>query len=341
MKKFYLALTLAIVCSSVSGAQEIIESAGEPAKQGTIARRVYDRVNYILENIKETKYVHSKDSCIDENAGFYKYDCSGFLGIYVINNVSPEYCNQLNRATKKGIVNNSRPCKVKMNCEKTQDQYTSRPLAEDFYYYFKEAKKNPSNKYFNIVDNFSDVKVGDIIAVKYSTDWQKDAKSYCEMYEGHGKNPSTGHVMIALSEPVKSKMNCIDCCKHKKYKNSRCTQHDEYYITIADSADSPHRKDSRDNCNSNEKDCPYINDKHKGIGKGTMYFGVNKEGEPIYYRWSDWDSYKYQTYDCNKNCKISDSCPSPCHEGNKFNICGGKVSKYDKIDSILVGRIKK
>lgn len=328
MKKFFSALIFAFVCLPFATAQELIETPGELPADGTIAKKVYDRVNYILGNIKETKYVHSDKSCIDEGEGRYEYDCSGFLGIYVLNNVSEEYCNQLNRSTRKGIVNKSRPCVVKTNCSVVKNSYTSRPLAEDFYYYFKEIKNNIDNEYFTVVTDFRNVKVGDIIAVKYASNWQKDKKSYCSFYEGHDKNPSTGHVMIAMSEPVKSKMNCTDCCKDKKYTESRCTQHDEYYITVADSAGSGHRKDTR-------------GDGQSGIGKGTMYFGINNAGESIYYRWSDWNSYKYQTYDCDKDCKISDICPSPCHKGDKFFECSDKVAIYDKLDSILVGRIKR
>ena len=333
MKNFFLVLIFLIIYPPFAISQEVIKTSGELPEDGTIAKKVYDRVNYILENIKETKYVHSKMSCIDEDNGIYKYDCSGFLGIYVLNNVSKEYCNQLNRATIKGIINKSSPCKVKSNCGIIQNSSTVRPLAENFYYYLREVNNKKYNKYFTVITDFRSVKVSDIIVVKYANSWKKDAKSHCSYYnEDHNKKPSTGHVMIAMSEPVKSKINCIDCCINKQYKNSRCTQHDEYYIKVADSANSAHRKDTNDDL--------YVDDDHKGISKGTMYFGVNNTGEPIYYRWSNWDSPKYQTYDCDTNCKTSDTCQSPCHTKNKFLMCNNKVSKYDKIDSILIGRIK-
>jgi hypothetical protein len=106
---------------------------------------------------------------------------------------------------------------------------------------------------------------------------------------------------------------------------------------VVDSAASGHGRDSRDTCTSKEKNCPYNDDKHKGIGVGVMYFGVNDEGHPIYYRWSDWDSCKYLNDDC-KDCDFQPACNDYiCKSGSPDK---NGISKWNKINGILVGRFK-
>lgn len=297
---------------------------GNLKANGEATNKFITRIEGILKNLKTTKYVHSKDSCIDEPEGVYQYDCSGFIGIFAINEILPEYCTALNKGQR---------CVRKYNCGNNINNTTKRPLASDFYNYFETMETN--DKFFGPVDSFKDVQKGDIIAIKYADGWRKKAKKYCRIYKN--RKPSTGHVLIAWSSPRKSYKNCKDCCKDKKYKTSRCTKHDEYYIKVVDSANSGHRKDTRDTCTSKEKDCPYIDNKHKGIGVGVMYFGVNDEGKPIYYRWSNWDSCKYSNYDC-KDCDSHTTCNDYiCKNGSPDK---NGISKWNKIDGILVGRFK-
>jgi cell wall-associated NlpC family hydrolase len=71
------------------------------------------------------------------------------------------------------------------------------------------------------------------------------------------KKGATGHVMIVLSEPRK-------------------IGHGDYVMIVADSANSPHGDDSRKGC---RKKC--------GVGRGKMWFGVDKNGRPTSYRWND------------------------------------------------------
>lgn len=291
---------------------------------GEATHKFITRIERLLKNLRTTQYVHTKDCCMDEPAGVYQYDCSGFIGIFAINEILPQYCTALNKG---------QGCVRKYNCDKNTGCITNRPLASDFYDYFETM--GPNDPFFGPVDLFKDVRQGDIIAIKYADGWRKQAKKYCRIYKN--RKPSSGHVLIAWSSPRKSDMNGKDCCKDKKYKKSRCTKNDEYYIRVVDSAASGHGRDSRDTCTSKEKNCPYNDDKHKGIGVGVMYFGVNDEGHPIYYRWSDWDSCKYLNDDC-KDCDFQPACNDYiCKSGSPDK---NGISKWNKIDGILVGRFK-
>jgi hypothetical protein len=297
---------------------------GKLKNRGDATNKFINRIENILINLRTTKYVHTKDSCIDEPAGVYQYDCSGFIGIFAINVILPKYCTVLNKGQR---------CLRKYNCGKNTNFNTVRPLASDFYNYFETM--GTVNKFFGPVDLFKDVQKGDIIAIKYADAWRKKAKKYCRIYKK--RNPSTGHVLIAWSSPRKSDMNGKDCCKDKKYYKSRCTKYDEYYIKVVDSAGSGHGEDSRDGCTTQEKNCAYIDNRHKGIGVGVMYFGVNDEGKPIYYRWSNWDGCKYSIYD-DKDDNFQPTCNDYICKNGSLDKKG--ISKWSKIDGILVGRFK-
>ena len=108
------------------------------------------------------------------------------IGIFAINEILPEYCTALN----KGQL-----CVRKYNCGNNINCATKRPLASDFYNYFKTMGAN--DKFFGSVDHFKDVQKGDIIAIKYADEWRKKAKKYCRIYKN--RKPSTGHVLIAWS----------------------------------------------------------------------------------------------------------------------------------------------
>jgi hypothetical protein len=69
----------------------------------------------------------------------------------------------------------------------------------------------------------------------------------------------------------------------------------------------------------------------------VMCFGVNDQGQPMYYRWSNWDSCKYSKYEC-KDFAFQPTCNDHiCKNGSP----GKKgISKWNKIDGIFVGRFK-
>ncbi|MFH0815336.1 MAG: hypothetical protein V1934_00760 [Methanobacteriota archaeon] len=72
-------------------------------------------------------------------------------------------------------------------------------------------------------------------------------------------DPNTGHVMFVYSTPEPSTVN-----------------DNEYWVWVSDSTASYHGDDPR-------KD---IGD---GVGKGKMWFGVDHDGRPVYFRWSSVD----------------------------------------------------
>ena len=139
---------------------------------GEATNKFIARIEDILKNLRTTKYVHTKDSCIDEPEGVYQYDCSGFIGIFAINKILPKYCTALNKGKR---------CTRKYNCGKNTNRNTIRPLASDFYSYFKTMETN--DNFFGPVDLFKDVQKGDIIAIKYADEWRKKAKKYCRIYK--------------------------------------------------------------------------------------------------------------------------------------------------------------
>lgn len=141
-------------------------SHGNLKTDGKAANKFIARIEGILKNLRITKYVHTKDSCIDEPAGVYQYDCSGFIGIFVINEILPEYCTALNKG---------RCCIRKYNCGNNINNTTIRPLASDLYHYFETMEVN--DKFFGPVDHFKDVQKGDIIAIKYADKWRKRQKN--------------------------------------------------------------------------------------------------------------------------------------------------------------------
>lgn len=102
-------------------------------------------------------------------------------------------------------------------------------------------------------------------------------------YDPNNQNNTTGHIMIAHSSP-------------KKLVNK------EYSLFVIDSAQSGHGQDSRQYASNNN-----------GIGKGLMWFGVDANGKPIYYRWSGATNCKYCINDAAddvEGCAESEVCNS-------------------------------
>lgn len=115
----------------------------------------------VLAAVKESFYQHKTD--VDEGAGRFHFDCSGFLS-YALKQVAPEAYSEI-------PISRSRE---------------RRPLAHDFYRFFVQLNTTPS-KHWKLVTRASDLQPGDVIA------WLRP--------ENH-KTTNTGHVMIVLEEPT-------------------------------------------------------------------------------------------------------------------------------------------
>ena len=141
---FILSLSSIFAIAAASGASNLV-SEGERE----------------LGAVKTTLYQHKTD--VDEKAGRFFYDCSGFLS-YAINRVAPEAYSEI---------------PVSRSREK-------RPLASDFYHLFARLKSMPSKRWMP-VSYVIDLKPGDIIA------WLRP--------ENHNST-NTGHVMLVLKTPI-------------------------------------------------------------------------------------------------------------------------------------------
>lgn len=174
--------------------------------EGTAARMFYDRLVYVMGNLRETRYVHHGDRVMDEDRGIYKYDCSGFAGDFVLKQALPRHYEDLAQNAKKFHTGKD-------------DEH---PRAWGFYDYFNHILSGGdenANAFWYVFKSIEKIQPGDIIVVKYDEKW-RDA-----MIEKCG-SASTGHVMIAWSPPVHAAK-------------------DEYSIYVTDSASSGHGRDTR------------------------------------------------------------------------------------------------
>lgn len=169
------------------------------------------KANSMLKEMKDTKYSH--ETYIDESKGIYEFDCSGFVD-YLIAEIEPKAEDAIPHSEK------------------------DRPLAKDFYKYFKDLSKKPNKIGWSRVEHTADLKPGDIIAwLKVPSD--KDSEN-------------TGHVMIVARKPSVNP-------DRKK----------EMLIHVIDSTSSPHSDDSRkDGATGLGKGIIgiLVNDKDKPIG---------------------------------------------------------------------------
>ncbi|MFH1620650.1 MAG: DUF333 domain-containing protein [Patescibacteria group bacterium] len=161
-----------------------------------------------------------------------------------------------------------------------------RPLASDFYRFFKKQSTTveSNNQCWIKVEKLAEAQPGDIIVSKYN----------------HGKQclseGSTGHVMFIDSDPLKYTVEGTD----------------QYWVYVIDSANDGHADDTRDSGDYKSYDCKH-EDKPCGIGRGKIWFGVNENDEPIYYRW---DSSKTEK---GKYCICGDE---DCNDDNKNSLEG-------------------
>jgi len=188
----------------------IVQSTPLPSESSP-AYLVVTRIDSILKNLKVTQYVHYCGHIMDEKKGIYKYDCSGFVGDFVLKVVLKNHYNNLDSATKKFHPDDLRP------------------RAWGFYDYFRNIlgdSFNVETKYWKVFTSIDSLQKGDIIVVRYSDKWRENKiKS--------GLTASTGHVMIAWSKAVRESENKVkilitDCSASGHYKDTRPVDNKDY-----------------------------------------------------------------------------------------------------------------
>ena len=138
-----------------------------------------------LGSVKETHYEHKTH--VDRAAGVFDLDCSGFAD-YLLKRMARDQYNQL-----------------------PIEAGHTRPRAEIYYEFFAGLAQTPKPGW-QVVQHFSDVHRGDIIA------WKKEAAAQ--------ESGDTGHVMIVAQSPLR-------------------TVADSYRVTVYDSTKSQHDNDTR------------------------------------------------------------------------------------------------
>jgi len=302
MKKFIV--MIALLCSLIFSISSAFGDRSHRPAEGTAARLFYDRMVYIMGNLRDTEYVHLAEKVINEDDGIYKYDCSGFVGEFILQQtLSAHYQDLFDNAERFHSVADSIADK--------------RPRAWGFYDYFKEIlgdEVENSNAYWYVFKSYEKIQPGDIIVAKYHEDWQKYLKD-----EKECASVSTGHVMLAWSFPVISTVNT-----------------DEFWIYIIDSSGSGHGKDTR------KTDYDNVNDE-EGIGKGKMWYGFNTKTttdgkeyhRPIYYRWSAYDGCKYTLHSMTSNCGYETGDVYYC-PGDPYSSLNHKY--FERLQGIIMAR---
>ena len=158
MRSLWMSLLfVALTCGSVQ-AKGAAKGDG-PANAA--ARGVHEEAVRILNGIQSTVYQHTTE--IDEKAGSYRCDCSGFVG-YVLNRTVAQQDQLGPLANKK-----------------------NRPLAMDYEKFFATAPtKTKGEERWQQVVRLTDARPGDVIA------WRHEKP----------KPGNTGHVVIVDQRPV-------------------------------------------------------------------------------------------------------------------------------------------
>jgi hypothetical protein len=152
-----------IVLGAASGETQA-RAAVSDGPANTAARQIHDEAYRILTAIKLTEYRHDTD--IDEKAGTYYCDCSGFVG-YVLNRT-------VSKDDPRGPLGDKK----------------RRPLAMDYETAFEAAPaKSVGAARWQKVVRVTDARPGDVIA------WRHEVP----------KPGNTGHVVIVDSAPVVEK----------------------------------------------------------------------------------------------------------------------------------------
>ena len=238
---------------------------GDDESDSTASGKLITRANYILNNLTETKYVHTNDMEIDEEKGIYKYDCSGFICEFLLKYALEDHYNDL------------------YSNYKNYHSKDSRPRAWTFYDYFRDIlgddydKDNPNtcvnqNQYWKVFTSVDSLKKGDIVVVRYHNDWRKKYK------QEEGTSGSTGHVMIAWSVAYNS--------------TGSNANNNDVDIKILDSSSSGHYWDTR-----NEPHAASVDG--TGIGVGWMRYGHSSSASnrPYKYKWKLSSNNYYNLWD--------------------------------------------
>lgn len=94
MKKFIVMITL--LCSLIFSVSLVFgERPAHRPEEGTAALLFYDRMVYIMGNLRDTEYVHRLNKVMNEDGGIYKYDCSGFVGEFILQQTLPTHYHDL------------------------------------------------------------------------------------------------------------------------------------------------------------------------------------------------------------------------------------------------------
>ncbi|MEW5763676.1 MAG: hypothetical protein ACOYXN_09555 [Acidobacteriota bacterium] len=265
---------------------------------GTPARAVYDRMAYVFGNLRQTEYVHHAQSVMAEDDGIYKYDCSGFVGEFVLEPASPlHYADLLANSLRLHPPDPTDP-----------DDPDLRPRAWGFYDYFREilaGRSENCNALWYVFTDHQKIQPGDILVVRYSDAW----RSFME-----GKScgsQSTGHVMLAWTFPVASTVN-----------------QDEFWIYVIDSAESGHGKDTR----RSSYDDVSASD---GVGKGKMWYGYDSTRRPVAYRWASASGCAYTLTTGRSTCGYDSGDTDYCKDSDNSDL---RHEYYERLEGILLAR---
>jgi hypothetical protein len=115
----------------------LLAVSGASAEERTASERILDRLGFIAENLRESKYNHA--TIVDERKGRYEFDCSGFV-TWVLRRAAP--------GAHVAIASRS-----------------ARPLARDYY---RELSRAPTSERtprgLRKITRVADAAPGDIVA---------------------------------------------------------------------------------------------------------------------------------------------------------------------------------
>jgi len=218
-----------------------------------------NRCILIWLNMNWTKYVHYSDREINEATGVYKYDCSGFIGEFVLEKVLANHYIDLCNHMKDIIDIDGEPMNL------------MRPLTASFYdYFYDEILVQPNNvfaenDYWQVFTTIDSLKRGDVIVVRYADSWRLQAQ-----------RKTTGHMMIAWEIGHVNSENIVE-------------------IQVMDAAASRHTSNADTRTCNPTPIAEELNGNKSGIGFGRMLYliGSDEQKRPHAYKWSLNSSYWY------------------------------------------------
>lgn len=310
-----------LLLGAAPGADDTEAGAGGPAfrpdaQTQPAARLFYDRTAFILGNLRQTEYVHySKVEDgqavvlreMDEDRGIYKYDCSGFVGDFILKQALPRHYADLQQGSARFHPEDSRP------------------RAWGFYEYFEDLLENPprgGSPYWKVFTSMEELQPGDIIVAKYDETWRAETISI------FGK-ASTGHVMVAWSFAVPSTVN-----------------EGEYWILITDSSGSGHHKDTRRTTYDSVPSTTGIGKGKMWFGvnadkRPVSYRWSSVDGCNYTLRGDACDCHT-RCHCEGHGCDGGDTSRSPCDDGTRDLdedcVCAPNSQHYERLEGIILAR---